>query len=160
MRFDLLQRIEGKIVGFVDCNKVFGGDDGDFDLDRKAKRFKSRLLARDMFYRLDVLSKYFHANRSLQVESILKLEDFKAQADDYRLELKQRLAEIEPANEDSFEEIMQQAKTINETKEYLTTNELRGLYLLQKLKYQVRWNFGNSFNCPNFKFSNAFSLLP
>lgn len=135
IRFGLLQRVEGKIVGFVDCAQLFGGQEGGFDLDRDAEKFKSRPSAdHHLFGRLEVLSKYYQANNAVQVEPFLKLENVKAKAANYYEP--DRAEVIETENDDSWEVIMEEARTINETKDYLTTDELRGLYLLQKLKYQ------------------------
>lgn len=47
--------------------------------------------------------------------------------------------ESEKENEnilDSLDKIAEEARTIQETKSYLTIDELRNLYLLQKLRYQ------------------------
>lgn len=98
---------------------------------------KTSLLAKHLFYRVEALSKYFHVNGRPQVESVLKFEHAKAEAaglDEERSEENQ--LEEDKENEDSMAKIVEEARTINETKSYLTMSELRNLYLLQKLKYQ------------------------
>ena len=150
-KFDLLDRVESKVIGFIDCSLAFRNETSEFFLDLSANnlKIKSHRAARDPLYRLDILQSYFLLKQrtddtKLDDDSIQKFDDLKVESMRYYVDKANETTVDENVDKDeddeSLDAIMQKAKNIVETKDCLTGEELRNLYLLQKFKYQYRFS--------------------
>ena len=149
-QFNLLDRIESKVLGFIDCRNLIDSKDEradkEFNLDQQVRelKIKSFLDLNHQLYRLDILSKYFYSKKAIENEDDLieNLETAKEEAIKHEEKEEEfendANKEVDSTVEDTIEQILIEAQIINETKDYLTVDELRNLYLIQKLKYQFR----------------------
>lgn len=125
------------MAGFIDCDKLFGVD-GKFNLETEAKnlKIKSDFNKKHPLYRIDLLSKYFDSEYFNEKNNQMKnFEDIQNEMVKYYDE-EDKLSDQSNHTKDSLEQILEEARIMNETKEYLTGDELRNLYLMQKHKYQ------------------------
>lgn len=157
-KFGLYERVEDKLVGFVDCNKLFQfvrDDNGKtrkpFVLESRVKEagLKCSFSSQHPLYRLDLLSNYFQAkivktNKNVD-EYLMTLEDAELRAEgqvDYFMRKKIQEEVKMSTNQALFEsslgtlEDIQKEIELLDTHDYLTSSEKRNLYLIQKLRRQ------------------------
>lgn len=133
-KFDLIDRFQKVCSGFMNCHLFFKTDDCEFLLDLAVlnSKIKTNLPATDPFYRLDLLQRYFFSKlktvvASKQDDVIEKFETIEDEYINYLDEEDSNEIDNDVVEEYSIEKIMDEAKNIIETKDCLTSDELRNL---------------------------------